>query len=164
MRFLRPEAAIGVDENSSIKSQTPLHPGKACPVVIRGQGAIEILAFEHPLAGLQLVKGTIESGESSRAAALRELREESGLSASNVLADLGIWTSGYENQIWAFHLCEVDHPPESWIHRTCDDGGHDFKFFWYPLSQQPNEQWHSLFQGALKYIATNYSSDTASGD
>lgn len=94
-----------------MKSQTPLHPDKACPVVIRGQGAIEILAFEHPLAGLQLVKGTIESGESSRAAALRELREESGLSASNVSADLGIWTSGYENQIWAFHLCEVDHQP-----------------------------------------------------
>lgn len=154
MGFVRPEAGIGVDENSSMKSQTPLHPDKACPVVIRGQGAIEILAFEHPLAGLQLVKGTIESGESSRAAALRELREESGLSASNVLADLGIWTSGYENQIWAFHLCEVDHPPESWIHRTSDDGGHVFKFFWYPLSQQPNEQWHSLFQGALKYIAT----------
>lgn len=154
MGFVRPEAGIGVDENSSMKPQTPLHPDKACPVVIRGQGAIEILAFEHPLAGLQLVKGTIESGESSRAAALRELREESGLSASNVSADLGIWTSGYENQIWAFHLCEVDHPPESWIHRTSDDGGHDFKFFWYPLSQQPNEQSHSLFQGALKYIAT----------
>ncbi|MEG2468886.1 MAG: NUDIX domain-containing protein [Comamonas sp.] len=153
MGFVRPEAAIGVDENSSMRSQTPLHPDKACPVVIRGQGAIEILAFEHPLAGLQLVKGTIETGESSRAAALRELREESGLSASNVSADLGIWTSGYANQIWAFHLCEVDSPLESWIHRTSDDGGHDFKFFWYPLSQQPNEQWHSLFQGALKYIA-----------
>ncbi|WP_272972120.1 NUDIX domain-containing protein [Comamonas terrigena] len=65
-------------------------PGKACPVVIRGLGTIEILAFEHPLAGLQLVKGTIEPGETSAAAALRELREESGLHASHVATDLGI--------------------------------------------------------------------------
>ena len=133
--------------------ETPLHPGKVCPVVIRGLCAIEILAFEHPLAGLQLVKGTIEPGESSRDAALRELREESGLIASNVLADLGIWIPGYKNQIWAFHLCEVDSSPESWTYRANDDGGHDFKFFWHPLSQQPNQQWHWLFQGALKYIA-----------
>ena len=98
-----PEAEIGIDENTRTTAETPLHPGKACPVVIRGQGAIEILAFEHPLAGLQLVKGMIEPGESSRDAALRELREESGLIASNVLADLGIWIPGYENQIWAFH-------------------------------------------------------------
>lgn len=79
-------------------------PGKACPVVIRDHGHIEILAFEPPLAGLQLVKGTIEPGETSAAAALRELREESGLHASHVAVDLGLWASGHANQIWAFHL------------------------------------------------------------
>ncbi|WP_084455223.1 NUDIX hydrolase [Comamonas composti] len=136
-----------------MKFDTPLHPCKACPVVIRGEGAIEILVFEHPLAGLQLVKGTIEPGEHSRDAAVRELREESGLSASKVLADLGIWRSGYENQVWAFHLCDAGSPLQSWTYRTSDDGGHDFRFFWYPLSQQPNEKWHWVFQGALKYIA-----------
>ncbi|MCO8251995.1 MULTISPECIES: NUDIX domain-containing protein [Comamonas] len=140
-----------------MRSETPLRPSKACPVVIRGQGSIEILAFEHPLAGLQLVKGTIEPGENSREAALRELREESGLEASEVLLDLGIWASGYEDQIWAFHLCDVRHSPESWTHQTSDDGGHDFKFFWHPLAQPPNERWHWVFQGALKYIASKLS-------
>lgn len=137
-----------------MQSENQLRPDKTCPVVIRGQGAIEILAFEHPLAGLQLVKGTIEPGENSRDAALRELREESGLNAFTVLADLGILTSGYESQIWAFHLCGIDSLPDSWIYRTGDDGGHNFKFFWHPLSQQPNEQWHWVFHGALKYIAS----------
>ncbi len=129
-------------------------PGKACPVVIRGHGHIEILAFAHPLAGLQLVKGTIEPGETSAAAALRELREESGLHASRVAADLGIWASGHADQIWAFHLCEVHHPPDSWTHRTSDDGGHDFRFFWHPLSQPPSAQWHGVFQRALQHIAS----------
>ena len=139
-------------------------PGKACPVVIRDHGHIEILAFAHPLAGLQLVKGTIEPGETSAAAALRELREESGLHASRVMADLGVWASGYENQIWAFYLCEVHHPPDSWTHRTSDNGGHDFRFFWHPLSQQPSAQWHWVYQRALQYIASKLGRDTTGCD
>lgn len=35
---------------------------------------------------------------------MRELREESGLHASHVAVDLGLWASGHANQIWAFHL------------------------------------------------------------
>jgi 8-oxo-dGTP pyrophosphatase MutT (NUDIX family) len=88
---------------------------------------------------------------------LRELREESGLEASEVLLDLGVWASGYEDQIWAFHLCAVVSSPESWTYRTGDDGGHDFKFFWHPLAQPPDERWHQVFQGALKYIASKLS-------
>lgn len=144
---------ISLSDNSRMQSQAPLPPNKACPVVIRGQDTIEVLAFTHPLAGLQLVKGTIEAGETPRDAALRELREESGLKASAVLADLGIWTSGYKSQIWTFHLCGTDNLPETWTYQTGDDGGHEFKFFWHPLQQQPNEQWHWVFQGALKFIA-----------
>jgi 8-oxo-dGTP pyrophosphatase MutT (NUDIX family) len=48
---------------------------KACPVVLRSLGDGEILAFEHPLAGWQLVKGTVEAGELPRDAAIRELYE-----------------------------------------------------------------------------------------
>jgi len=47
---------------------------KACPVVFRDPSMQQILAFEHPSAGLQLVKGGIEPGENPRAAALRETR------------------------------------------------------------------------------------------
>ena len=34
---------------------------KACPVVLRHTTELEVLAFRHPLAGLQLVKGTVEA-------------------------------------------------------------------------------------------------------
>lgn len=130
-----------------------LKPTKACPVVVRMQADLEILAFEHPLAGMQLVKGTIEPDETSAQAALRELFEESGVSASAVVADLGVWESGFESQIWSFQLCKVGNLPDSWMHRTADDGGHDFSFFWHPILKQPSPQWHRVYQDALKYLA-----------
>jgi len=80
---------------------------KACPVVLRMAESLQILAFEHPLAGLQLVKGTVEPGEESADAAVRELFEESGVVATRLLADLGAWASGHQQQTWSFHLCEV---------------------------------------------------------
>jgi 8-oxo-dGTP pyrophosphatase MutT (NUDIX family) len=53
---------------------------KACPVVLRrGCNGIEFLVFESPLAGKQLIKGTIEAGESLGKACARELEEESGV-------------------------------------------------------------------------------------
>ncbi len=63
---------------------------KACPVVLRGAaaGRVDVLVFRHPLAGTQLVKGTIEAAEVIQRAAERELLEESGLVATAV-ADLG---------------------------------------------------------------------------
>lgn len=38
-----------------------MRANKACPVVLRHSTELEILAFRHPLAGLQLVKGTVEA-------------------------------------------------------------------------------------------------------
>ncbi len=43
------------------------------------QNRLEILAFEHPLAGLKIIKGTIEAEESPADAAIGKLREESGV-------------------------------------------------------------------------------------
>jgi len=43
---------------------------KVCPVVFRDASMRQILAFEHPRRGVQLVKGGVEPGESVRAAAL----------------------------------------------------------------------------------------------
>jgi ADP-ribose pyrophosphatase YjhB (NUDIX family) len=55
-------------------------PRKACPVVFRKKaGLMEILAFRHPIAGYQLVKGTININEGIEQAAERELLEESVL-------------------------------------------------------------------------------------
>jgi len=115
---------------------------------------VEVLAFDHPLAGLQLVKGTIESGESIEVAALRELAEESGIEAAVVTRNLGIWSSGFEGQVWALVECKPSQAcPESWVHLAPDDGGHAFRFFWHPLFESAeSNRWHSLFQGALGFI------------
>uniref|UniRef100_UPI00124C1F65 NUDIX domain-containing protein n=1 Tax=Acinetobacter ursingii TaxID=108980 RepID=UPI00124C1F65 len=55
---------------------------KVVPILIRRKAqTLEILAFRHPLAGIQLVKGSIEPNETYDYAAIRELFEESGLIA-----------------------------------------------------------------------------------
>jgi 8-oxo-dGTP pyrophosphatase MutT (NUDIX family) len=91
---------------------------------------MEILAFEHPCAGFQLVKGSIEIGETPSKAAIRELHEEAGITHCEVVADLGIWEARFRGQVWSFHLGSVGEPlPERWLHRTEDGGGQHFRFF-----------------------------------
>lgn len=60
-----------------------MKPTKSCPVVVRNDDdELSVLAFRHPLAGYQLVKGTINDDEEVSAAAVRELVEESGVAAT----------------------------------------------------------------------------------
>ncbi|ARN24108.1 hypothetical protein A4W93_28870 [Piscinibacter gummiphilus] len=130
-------------------------PNKVCPVVLRRSGeTVEILAFVHPLAGCQLVKGTIEAGEETTVAALRELAEESGIVDASVARVMGIWPSGFEQQVWAFVECVPRSPlPQSWTHDAPDDGGRTFRFFWHPLHQQADpEGWHVVFREAMRFI------------
>lgn len=128
-------------------------PTKACPVVFRDSTAAKIMVFRHPSAGIQLVKGTIESGERPADAALRELREESGIADAALCQDLGLWDAGHEGQIWSLHLCTVSRMlPETWHYRCGDDGGIDLHFFWHDLDAEPSENWHPVFQRALEFI------------
>lgn len=102
---------------------------KVCPVVLRKQNQ-EILLFQHPLAGIQLVKGTVETfDESYITAAKRELAEESGITHVISARYLCSWDSGFQNQAWHFVLCECADLADSWTFHTQDDGGHDFAFF-----------------------------------
>src|SRR5215813_1604040 len=130
---------------------------KVCPVVLRRVGSErEILAFQHPEAGCQLVKGSIEDCESIEIAALRELGEESGIKHAVVIRNLGIWQTGFDDQVWAFIECNpIRSLPESWVHRVPDGGGHAFRFFWHPLAEPvATDEWHVLFRGALAFIRT----------
>ncbi len=135
---------------------------KACPVVfcIR-HGIAHILAFKHPVAGHQLVKGTIEQEETSPDAAIRELCEESGICDAQVVTDLGLWNASYQEQIWSSQLCELGADlPETWAFETGDGGGHTFEFFWHPMQRDLPEPCHPLFQAALREIRArmdNYS-------
>lgn len=139
-------------------------PAKACAVVIRAAGSLEILAFKHPLAGYQLVKGTIEAGETPQEAAVRELREEAGFD-SRVVADLGEWNSSYMGQVWSLSLCvPLCTLPENWVHRTSDDGGHDFRFFWHSLAEKPLSGWHEDYVKVLdrlRAMSLNKSANTS---
>ncbi len=83
---------------------------KACPVVLRqdGDGRRRILAFEHPQAGKQLIKGTIEQGEPPDHAALRELAEESGIFEAVLVGSLGRFEVGPPHQVWLAYLCEAN--------------------------------------------------------
>lgn len=126
---------------------------KACPVLFRDSSLRQILAFEHPEAGLQLVKGTIEAGEDPRAAALRELEEEAGISNIAIAGDLGTWNSGHNGHVWSLQLCTYSpHLPESWTHHCNDDGGHDLKFFWHEVNAEPSSAWHPQFRRAIATI------------
>jgi 8-oxo-dGTP pyrophosphatase MutT (NUDIX family) len=127
-------------------------PQKACPVVTRvTEGRIEVLAFRHPTAGYQLVKGTIELDETVQHAAERELFEESGI-AGAAIDYLGVVQMEEPAQDWHFVLCRTGPLNRAWTHRTIDGGGLDFEFFWHPLADDADENWHPIFRRALAFI------------
>ena len=125
---------------------------KACPIALHPDGAPQrIAAFVHPLAGTQLVKGTIEPDEPPAKAAARELFEESGLETNSAIL-IGDSAHIVQGQIWHFALCRVVQPVrDHWQHHCQDDGGHLFRFFWHPLGT-PTPDFSTPFQNALTWI------------
>lgn len=125
---------------------------KACPILFRDSSMRQILAFEHPTGGLQLVKGSIEIGEDARTAALRELAEEAGISNASIARDLGTWNSGH-GHVWSLQLCAyMPGLPDGWVHRCEDDGGQDLRLFWHDVHREPGRGWADQYQRALATI------------
>jgi len=130
---------------------------KVCPYVLRRAGVHqEILAFRHPVAGCQLIKGTLEPGEAVEAGALRELHEEAGLAGT--VADGSRWSSAEvaESQIWHFVPVNVPPLPDHFDFFCADDGGHLFGFFWWPMAKQAGPDWHLMFVRALAEIRARH--------
>ncbi|WP_226480790.1 NUDIX hydrolase [Natrinema amylolyticum] len=108
---------------------------KACAYITRGTG--ELLVFEGPgHDGLQIPKGTLETGESPREALFREVREESGLVTLNGTRRLttDIWTRR-EGRRYVRHFfhSRVHEPRDRWTHTVTDGGGEhgsEFEFRW----------------------------------
>ncbi len=84
----------------------------------------ELLVFDHPNAGTQVVKGTVERGESPEQAVIRELEEESGLVVDHPGKFVGTWDYtapgilGEEHHTW--HLFWIAAPSgheSTWDHR-----------------------------------------------
>ncbi|MDO3386881.1 NUDIX domain-containing protein [Gilvimarinus sp. SDUM040013] len=118
----------------------------------RRENQLEILVFRHPLAGIQLAKGTIEPGETSLEASERELSEEAGISLQ-AKYQLLEWQRRSGEPVWGICIMEAgDGLPEEWSHYCEDDGGHVFQFFWHALSQAPSPEWHPVFVDALNAV------------
>ena len=124
---------------------------KACAVVLHPDGdPLRVLMFEHPQAGLQLIKGGIKSGETIAYAGMRELYEESGLETVSAHV-IGASDRIVEGQEWHFVLCRIKTPVrDQWQHFYTDDGGHLFRFFWQDLNTLPET--HPTFVNAFKEI------------
>lgn len=145
------EETRGLEENRILKATSIAD--KACPVVFRDSSLRQILAFEHPQDGLQLIKGTIEPGEDAHTAALRQLEEEAGICDIAIARDLGTWHSGHNEQVWSLQLCTFSpYLPECWTHHCPDDGGHDLRFFWHDVNAEAGNSWHPQFRRALAVI------------
>ena len=123
---------------------------KACPLVLRQRaGRYEILAFTHPTAGCQVVKGTIEPGETPEEAACRELREESGC-VLDTMEPLG--TVRIDGGLWHVFATLSNDLPDTWTHQTEYDLGHAFAFFWYPLEAPLDDRWDALFHALFAQV------------
>ncbi len=122
---------------------------KVCPLVLRSDG--RILAFRHPMAGLQFVKGTLEEEETTPETAMRELYEETGfvLAAVHYLGESDAIVDG---ETWHFWLMQDADLPETWDHACADDGGHVFSFFWQSLNDPLPAAFAPAFQRAATHI------------
>jgi 8-oxo-dGTP pyrophosphatase MutT (NUDIX family) len=119
---------------------------KACPLLFRDSSMRQILAFQDPQAGLQLVMGDIESGEDAGTAALRELEEGAGIANMAIAKNLGTWSSGHKGQVWSLQLCTyLPKLPDSWTHQTR-------KFLWHDMHGEPARGWADPYQRALATI------------
>ena len=116
---------------------------KVLAYVTRGE---ELLVFRHrdfPDAGLQVPAGAIEEGEDPQDAALREVREESGLTDVRVVGFLGRYLHNAAphrdeaHDRYVYHLELAGPAEQSWLHYETDpsDGGPPiaFSFFWMSL-------------------------------
>jgi len=149
---------------------------KAVAAVVRDQGrGSELLVFRHPLAGVQLLKGTVETEEAYAAAALRELHEESGLDLALNPQPIGIWhrrmgagankDRQLEKHIWHIFALKVRHNlPDHWSHSAVGSPAEEglvFEFFWRPLGPDLHRDVQPLFAPAVKKIQKYFSAQMA---
>ena len=114
-----------------------IRPRVAAYVVRRLGDGIELLVFDLeglPERGTQVPAGGIRSTESRKEAALREVKEETGLVAVRVVTELGIIesphpASGQSRQTSYWVLEAAEELPSEWRHVVASDDGDDAMVF-----------------------------------
>ena len=106
----------------------------------------ELLVFSHkdfPEAGVQVVGGSIEKGETFGTALVREILEESGLIIQETdLKKIGLTEYHRKDRLEInhrhyFEMMSQD-LPEKWTHKVVSDGADNgllFDFFWLPIHE-----------------------------
>lgn len=132
-------------------------------MIREGTEGPEVLAFDHPLAGTQLPKGTLEPGEDPLHGVLRELNEETGLSSVEHVRHVGQWTryagagldenGELQRHDWdVFLLRPVEEPPASWNHvasGSTAEAGKEFRCRWLPVNDAVAGKLHPLFSEVM---------------
>lgn len=120
-----------------VHSALPMRPRVAAYVIRRVGEGMELLVFDHegmPQAGTQVPAGGIRSTESRREAALREVKEETGLKNVRVVTEVGIIESLHpvsgqprRTSYWVLEAAEA--LPSRWPHVVASDDGDDAMVF-----------------------------------
>jgi len=131
-----------------------MRSSKDVPIVLsRWEKQTDVLVLTHTQAGTQIVKGTVEPGETVVQACTRELAEESGVTGAECVRDLGTWEQCPRGQVWHFREMAVSAElPENWNHFTHDGGGQLFVFRWHALDQPAPTDCHQTFVDALHFL------------
>lgn len=114
-------------------------------VYVTRKDARELLVFEHPTAGVQIPKGTLEPGEEPIIGARRELIEESGVETHRQLQLLA--TDRWRHHLRVVYHVELNHLPDAWDHVATgspDEEGKIFSYRWVPLENAHNEVDHDM--------------------
>lgn len=130
----------------------------AC-VVRDSDNGRQLLVFDHPTSGTQIPKGRIDPGETSRAAAIRELAEESGLELEpgRFITKLRKQfthpgTGEFVEEDWYLWVFTAPRrTPERWVH-VPDEESLEFSYRWINLDDTAVSSIHPYFTGVVELI------------
>lgn len=121
-------------------------------VVRTDRGDPRLLVFDsHDEPGLEVPKGAVAAEEGFVEAAVREIREESGIFGVRLVRRLGVTTYLDEEQVFLL-LVAPENLPETFEHAVTGEGidrGFVYRFRWAPVDSTLRE---TLVQGCGAFV------------
>ena len=111
-----------------------------------------LAAASNFTAGYEVVRGTIEDGETPEQGIVREVLEESGIAITGDIQFIDV--TYWENEEQFFFLMQApDNLPDSFTHIVTGDGGdkgHVFEYRWLDISAELSMQ---LVEGGNAFVS-----------